>query len=40
MDSSSLTRIGIAKVNGDSSINGQGFKLHVEDNDCQVSDPQ
>lgn len=40
LDSSSLTRIGIAKVSGDGSINGQGFKWLVEDNDCQVSDPQ
>jgi len=40
LESSSLTRIGIAKVNGDGSINGQGYKWLVEDNDCQVSDPQ
>ncbi|WP_299589476.1 hypothetical protein [uncultured Microbulbifer sp.] len=40
LDSSSLTRIGIAKVNGNGSINGQGFRWLVEDNDCQVSDPQ
>ncbi|GAA5444316.1 hypothetical protein Misp06_02502 [Microbulbifer sp. NBRC 101763] len=40
LDPSSLTRIGIAKVNGSGSISGQGFKWLVEDNDCQVSDPQ
>ncbi|WP_444919656.1 hypothetical protein ACJJID_11760 [Microbulbifer sp. CnH-101-G] len=40
LDSSSLTRIGIAKVNGSGSISGQSFKWLVEDPDCQISDPQ
>ncbi|MFA0811817.1 hypothetical protein [Microbulbifer epialgicus] len=40
LDSSSLTRIGIAKVNGNGSIRGQGFKWLIEDDDCQISDPQ
>ncbi|QFT55884.1 hypothetical protein [Microbulbifer sp. THAF38] len=40
LDTSSLTRIGIAKVDGNGSISGQSFKWLVEDPDCQISDPQ
>ncbi|AWF81279.1 hypothetical protein BTJ40_10865 [Microbulbifer sp. A4B17] len=40
LESSSLTRIGIARVDGDGSIEGQGFKWLVEEPDCQISDPQ
>ncbi|WP_444941641.1 hypothetical protein ACJJI3_04620 [Microbulbifer sp. ZKSA004] len=40
LESSSLTRIGIAKVDGEGSIEGEGFKWLVEEPDCQISDPQ
>ncbi|WNZ55290.1 hypothetical protein QT397_20860 [Microbulbifer sp. MKSA007] len=40
LDSSSLTRIGIAKVSSTGSMEGQGFNWLVEDDDCQISDPQ
>ncbi|XZZ32033.1 hypothetical protein ACJJIO_04195 [Microbulbifer sp. TRSA005] len=40
LDSSFLTRVGITKVNGSGSIDGEGFKWLVEDNNCQISDPQ
>ncbi|MCO1336349.1 hypothetical protein MO867_18615 [Microbulbifer sp. OS29] len=40
LEPNSLTRIGIAKVSASGSMEGQGFNWVVEDNDCQISDPQ
>ncbi|AWF82315.1 hypothetical protein BTJ40_16595 [Microbulbifer sp. A4B17] len=40
LDASSLTRVGIAKTDGSGSISGEGYNWLVEDNDCQISDPQ
>ncbi|WP_298770852.1 hypothetical protein [uncultured Shewanella sp.] len=41
LEASSLTRIGIAKVNGEyGSISNSAFHWLVEDEDCQISDPQ
>ena len=41
LEASSLTRIGIAKVDGErGSMNDSAFHWIVEDDDCQISDPQ
>lgn len=40
LDASSLTRVGITKVNGEGRIEGNGIKWLAEDSDCQISDPQ
>ena len=40
LEARSLSRIGIAKVDGNGSIEGHGFNWLVADPDCQVSDPQ
>jgi hypothetical protein len=40
LKSSSLTRIGIAKANEKGSVFGERFEWIVEDDDCQISDPQ
>ncbi|MFA0811147.1 hypothetical protein [Microbulbifer epialgicus] len=40
LDASSLTRVGIAKVDGEGGIEGNGIKWLAEDSDCQISDPQ
>ena len=37
---SSLTRIGIGRVSAKGAIEGQGYRWVVEDDDCQISDPQ
>ncbi|WP_444886048.1 hypothetical protein [Microbulbifer sp. JMSA008] len=40
LDKSSLTRVGIAKVDGRGDIEGNGINWLAEDSDCQISDPQ
>ncbi|MCL1126585.1 hypothetical protein [Shewanella surugensis] len=41
LDTSSLTRIGIAKVDGERGrMNDSAFHWVVQDDDCQISDPQ
>ncbi|MEM7136014.1 MAG: hypothetical protein AAF500_05505 [Myxococcota bacterium] len=40
LESRSLSRIGLARVDQDGSIDGQAFQWFVNDDDCQVSDPQ
>ncbi|MCO1336632.1 hypothetical protein MO867_20080 [Microbulbifer sp. OS29] len=40
LDSTSLTRVGIAKVDSEGSIEGNGIQWLAEDSDCQISDPQ
>lgn len=40
LDSSSLTRVGIAKTDEDGQVYREGYTWIVQDNDCQISDPQ
>ncbi|WP_445359840.1 hypothetical protein ACJJIL_12475 [Microbulbifer sp. EKSA005] len=40
LDTTSLTRVGIAKVDGEGSIEGNGIEWLATDSDCQISDPQ
>ncbi|WP_444904625.1 hypothetical protein ACJJIU_07060 [Microbulbifer sp. CnH-101-E] len=40
LDKSSLTRVGIAKVDWEGNIEGVGINWLAEDSDCQISDPQ
>lgn len=40
LDATSLTRIGLGKVDGGGAMTGNGFNWIVEDDDCQISDPQ
>ncbi|MEM9489810.1 MAG: hypothetical protein AAGC55_11730 [Myxococcota bacterium] len=40
LEAHSLSRIGIAPIDGRGSIDGHGFRWVASDPDCQVSDPQ